>query len=633
MSDRRVVVEAAFGFGPFDSPGSTDWVELTRPDGKGRVKEARWSIGRDNELSPYPPGTATLLLWDRDRELDPDNSSSSLAGQLLPLVPVRIRSQDLDTLTYSDEFYGFVDGGWERVLAPQGTGDCKIDLVDLLGVIGGYRLPGVFEHAVLALDPVGYWPLTGTGSQVEDLGSGRNDGTPEEAPSFGAEPLFPGLGSSVEFDGEHQRIDITRSPLDIDTFHCSLICVLDTAVPAETGTFHTIWCMLDGNNPSVNVAMLYTASDGTLRFEHVQGGQGVDVTSEERVDNGRPHLIFAQSNVGFATDFGIAIDTATLTSIANIAGAMAGNGVAIGGTPFAPLGYTANFFPGRIGHFAVIDAVLTEVQRQSVVDALPCLAGARSDEQIAWALERVGVPAALFDFDAGAVLMGAADTAGREAIEFVRDVVATEQGDLYIDHRNGGMIRFRSRYGLHTDTRSTTSQATFSDDPNAVGVIRYAADGLDIVPNGRDGVINQASVSWAGGEVVRDDATSIAAYGPRSRRVETVATTAAQAESVAEWLLARYASPRSRVRGAVASPPTAQGRDDLVQDRELGDRVTFRFHPLGEGTAAEVDLWVDGIDNETRGAEWVTSFRFAPVDTFAPWIWGTSQWGVDNLWG
>lgn len=633
MTNRRIAVEAALGFGPFDTITAGDWVPLLRPDGRERVKAASWSNGRDNELEPHPAGTASITLWNQDRQLDPDNGASVYAGQLLPLVPVRIRSQDIDTSVWTDEFYGYVDGGWEQELAPKGTGDCQLDLLDLLGVIGGYRLPGVFEAAVLALNPTGYWPLTdGAGGQVKDLGSGSNPGVLEEGPSTGADELHPGLGSSIEFDGEYERVDISRSPLPIDTYQLSVVAVFATSATPAALTSAPVFFQGDGNNPSLDATMLFVHTDGTMQFEYIQDGVGFTVTSAGAVNDGRPHLVFAQSNVG-STEFGVGIDSATLNQETVVGGVMSGNGASLAGTPFAPRRFSDNYFQGRLGHVAIYDAVLDLANRQSLLDAFDCLTGLRSDEHIAWGLDQVGVPAGLRNLDQGAVLMGAARPEGREAIDWLRDVVATEQGELYIDHRNGGVIRFRSRYARHLDTRSTVPQATFSDDPAAVGVIRYPADGLDIASNGREGILNQVTVTWDGGEVVTDDATSIAMYGPRARQVETVAATSPQARSTGEWLLARYRDPRSRIRGVTASRKTAYSRDGLVHGLRIGDRVTFRVRPLHTGTATEVALWVDGIDNEARGVEWTTTFRFAPADTFVPWIWGVSEWGVDNLWG
>jgi hypothetical protein len=163
--------------------------------------------------------------------------------------------------------------------------------------------------------------------------------------------------------------------------------------------------------------------------------------------------------------------------------------------------------------------------------------------------------------------------------------------------------------------------------------IHYMPEGLDVAPNGLDGIVNQMSVTWRDGTVTVEDAASVAAYGPRGRQLDTQATTASQAQSAGEWIIANYAQPRSRVRGAVASKGTFTDRHDKVQALRIGDRVTFRIHLQKVGTATTSTLFVDGVAHVCQGTEWRTSFRFAPGHTFTPWVWGTSAWGTTKFWG
>jgi hypothetical protein len=249
-------------------------------------------------------------------------------------------------------------------------------------------------------------------------------------------------------------------------------------------------------------------------------------------------------------------------------------------------------------------------------------------------LDHLGVPAGLRNLATGTVIMGPADTDGKDALAFMREVAATEGGGLYVDHRDGGKVRFTNRYHRWLNTRSTTSQATFSDDPGAgAGVVRYTPDGLEVASNGLDGIVNQVTATWMSGEVMVDDMTSIAAYGPRTRQLETVATNANQVRSAAEWIVTRYAQPRSRIRGATATDRLMRTRNDKVQDLKIDDRVTVRVRPLNIGTATNVALYVDGVSHTASGVEWETTFRFAQAETFTPWIWGTGAWGTTAYWG
>jgi hypothetical protein len=249
-------------------------------------------------------------------------------------------------------------------------------------------------------------------------------------------------------------------------------------------------------------------------------------------------------------------------------------------------------------------------------------------------LDRIGVPAAHRNLDQGSVLLGPANTRGRDALEYIREVVATEQGEFYVDHRDGGKLRFRSRYARFTDTRSTTSQVTFTDDTTDVDGVGILIGGLQVAPNGIDGIVNQASVKWRDGEVSVEDATSVAAYGPQGRSVTTQATTAGQARSAGEWLVARYKDPRSRVRGITTRPDASANALAAAQDLQVGDRVTYHFHPQGVGSATELDLFVEGIDHSASdGRVRFAIYRLAPVNTFTPWIWGVSDWDTETYWG
>ncbi len=636
MTNRRLVVEAAFGKTPFDTVLSTDWVELVRPDGRTRAKQAEWTLGRSSVFEDFAVGTASLVLWDRDRALDPDNAAGPHFGDLLPLVPVRVRSQDLDTLVYSDEFYGYVDGGWGQVLAPKGTGDRQVELIDLLGVVGGNTLPDVFDDAVLAQNPAGYWVLdSADGERVADLGPGRHDGqVGGNGVSLGDRALKPGHPRAARFDVEidvasdrdtYGYVYMGRSPVTTGPAAGALVMVTFMARSKGSLNFRTLFAHGNGNGPATATGyQLHVDTDGRLVQVYASNGSGQVRRTDVSVVDGRPHIAFGFGTT-IALDSYLASPTSTTT---NVIGTI--NGAGIGGGPGIQ---DVDHFDGWIGAVAVFNAVVLTAGRQAIFEAYSKLDGLRSDQQIAWALDQVGVPAGMRNLDAGSVTLGPAETRDRDALDWMRDVARTEGGGLYVDHRNGGVIRFTNRYTRFLAARSVTSQATFSDDPDDLGAVRYPPEGLDIAPNGRDSIVNQVTVGWAGGQVVVEDATSIAAYGARARTIDTVAATAAQARSAGEWVTAQYATPKSRVQGVTASARTTSGRNDNVQALRLDDRATFRVHPLRVGDPTTVDVFVDGITNSVAGVEWVTSYRFAPADTFAPWIWGTSAWGVDNLWG
>ncbi len=643
MSNRRIVVEAAFGLTWQDTITSGEWVPLVRTDnGLTRAKAATWSVGRDDELEQFPPGTATVLLWDRDRHLDPENSTGPYFGDLVPLTPVRIRSQNVDTLVYQDEFYGYVENGWAWQGAPKETSDREIQLIDLLGVIGGRKLPDIFDYAVMELEPVGYWVLNGTEEEVPDR-VGTNDGLYTGNVSTAALPVLDGDRPSADFAPDSEigaeaneevmpaRVTITRSPLVASPTNITWMATFRARRGAHTVTNARILVAhTDGNGPGHDTgAFAYITPTNRLCYVRVANGAGLTYQHAAPII-GPGHVFFGQSG-------GIAVDTATLTTTSVSGQALHPIGVNIGGGP----GIAAvQHWDGWIGTAAVFDYALSTTNRQTILDASERLAGEKTDAAITWALDRLGIPAGLRNIDTGTVVLPPVLTEERDVLEFMREITATEGGNLYVDHRDGGKIRWTDRYHRFLDARSTAVQATFSDDPDATGTIRYPPEGLEISPNGLDGIVNEVTATWGGDTadqsrnsdvVVRDD-DSITAYGPRSRQIDTIGPRAL-AQSAAEWLIRRYKDPRSRVRGVTASRRTTYSRDDNVQALRIDDLVSFRVHPLRVGSAATTSLLVDGVTNTVDGVTWETSFRFAQVDTFDPWVWGVSQWGSTTIWG
>jgi hypothetical protein len=635
VSNRRIVVEAAFGRTFTDTILSGDWEPLTRPNGVTRAKAATWTIGREDEFEDFPPGTATILLWDRDRQLDPDNPASDYAGALLPLTPVRIRSQNVDTLAYENEFYGYVQNGWQRILAPKETGDCQIDLIDLLGVLGGRKLPDVLDDAIMTLDPAGYWVLDSNEEEVVDR-AGTNDGRLIGSVSTGGVPVLEGDRPSVDFTPGNEftaeageevlpaRVQITRSPIVSSPLNITWVATFQARRRAHTTTnARVVVAHTDGNGSGKDTgAFAYLTSANRLRYARVVNGAGLTYEVTNPIV-GASHVFFGQSG-------GIAVDTATLTTTTVVGTALHPVGVNIGGGP----GIAAvQHWDGWIGMAALFSRALTLTERQSILTASRRLSGEKTGAAIDWALDQLGVPSAMRSIDDGTVTLPPVLTHERDALEFMREVTATEGGSLYVDHRGGGTLRFTNRYYRYLTSTSTASQATFSDDPDAVNVIRYPPEGLDIAPNGLDGIINEVTATWGGdGEVIERDDSSIAAYGPRTRQIDTVGPRAL-AQSAAEWLIVRYKDPRSRILGVAASRRTTYSRDDRVQALAINNRVTVRVQPLRSGTPTAVDQYVEGITNTVTDVTWETSFRFGQVPNFVPWIWGTSAWGTTAVWG
>ncbi len=627
MSDRLIVVDAAFGAGPFTDLTTATWTNL------GTVRSAEWTVGRDSEFDPYPAGQAVVVLENKNRRLDPDNTASPFFGDLLPRVPVRIRSQDRDTLAFANEFVGYVAGGWEQV--PSATmNDCRLELVDLLGALS-LELPDVFEHTVLSYSPSGFWILDqSTAETVADLGSGRNDGQVQgTGVTLGDRVLAPGHRPAALFetvyvaDEEEQWGHVGLGASPVVSSPAAAMVMATFQVLKYGGADRTLFVQSNGNGSLWSGIRLRLRQNGELAYDRAVGGSGYSPQHAVSVVDGNDHVVFG-FNQSIRVDTTVTVDS-TLGSVDG----EAANGVGIGGAPGEE---TIAHWHGWVGAVAVWpdNTTVGDAGRAAILAAYDKLNGDRTDQQIAWALDVLGVPANMRTLGTGTVFMGPADAKGHDALEWVRQVTATEQGEFYVDHRAGGKLRFRDRYARHLNARSNTSQVTFDDRLGIPATIPYSQEGLDFVPNDLGSIVNTVTVKWRDGEVTVTDQTSKNAYGPRPRSVDTQATTADQARSVGEWLVARRKDPMSQVRGCTSSARAMRDRNDKLQALEVGDRVTFRIQPGNTGTVTTRDLWVEGITHRCPdGATWETSVRFSPADTLQPWLWGTGLWGTTAVWG
>lgn len=608
------------------------WITLTDggPHGCRVQGTTKWKIGGDRDDDDVPPGEATVVLANNDRLFDPDNTAGAYAGLLDPGVPFRIRTTE-DGLVFEDQFYGFVRDGWEQDQRPPADSTCTVHLVDLLGWFAGETLPGVFDAAVLEFGPTGYWRLdTGGSDEIRDLGSGGNDGEVFGSPDFTDEVLYPGLTGAATFntDEDTDRIDISRSPVLTDEFHTTLVTVFKTTAAAEALSIHPFFAQSDGNGPGFNDALtLYIDTSGRARIDYYVVGVGFSFQTDP-VNDGRPHVVIGQSNVDGITEYGVAVDSATLSTTSATAFYNAGNGTAIGGTPNAAAEYDDNYFEGTIATVIAYDKVLTIEARQQIIDGLAGLAGQRSDQHIAWVLDRLGVPESLRNLDEGRAVMGAADTAGQDAISYLRKIRATEQGALYVDHHDGGKVRFVERYAPWLAARSTTVQATFSDDgaESFDDVVRPEADMLDVEPNGVSTLTNRWTITWRDGEETVEDVTSRKHYGPSGDSEDTEATTAAQARAIAQFKLALTKDPRTIIRGLGIRPGRAESAFPVAVDTRMGDRLAYRSRPLDVGSVIEKELMVEGVEQEVAGLDWSTKYftSTAPSSHVQLFILGTS---------
>lgn len=205
----------------------------------------------------------------------------------------------------------------------------------------------------------------------------------------------------------------------------------------------------------------------------------------------------------------------------------------------------------------------------------------------------------------------------------LQNVAMAEWGDFYIDSDN--TIVFRSRDQIASESRSLTSQATYSDQVGAT--FQYSDIERATMP-----IYNDVTITFGskGFQVNAQDATSIAAaWGLKSKQLSVPLHTQTQAQQYANWMVARYKNP-VHTFSTVTFTPENNGAVLFPQllVRKMSDMVTLTLDPLGDSDPIVRNVWIRGIAHAMDNDVW-KSTKFWVQD--ASWISGLFHVGVDHV--
>ncbi len=633
MTIPNITVEFSPGEDPFDT---ASWVDISN-----KVCALRWKWGRRNELEPFETGEATIVLYNHDRLFDPEYTSGTYFGLLLPRVPFRIRSTASGG---KDLFYGFVHGGWAQDYKPPKNAYCTVTLRDLLDVVSDELLPvSALEGEILVDSPGAYWHLDEeTGVQMADSSGNGLHGLYSN-PILGQDPLIVDTGGHAircvhvgdargEFRGEGLP---TAAPLTMEAW---------VKIPRELTQLHTI--LLAQRDSAIGSGVWLTVEtsaagspNGELVVNFAGLGGQYKARGHTRVDDDFIHHVAMTMSSTAAADIKLFVDGVQQTKTV-IAGTTGGTW---GGHLWWTVGNTTDTGAGDFGIGGDIDEAAIYPSALSSARVLAhyqagssAFEGESSGTRVGRVLDIVGVPAGLRDIAAGDTFMGPAIYKSSTVGNYLRGVVESEQGFLWVDHADAGKLKFRGRYSRFTETRSQASQATFTDSNASSGLLRYERDGLGIDPNGIASIVNRVEVRWPGGtEVVTADDVGISSpYGPRIRTLSTEAPTPQAARSAGYWMIARYGQPQTRIRSIETNAGASTAAQSPALDLRVGDRVTVVRTPQATGNTITNVLIVEGVEHKVaEGQQWETRYSFSDADESAAWIWGTSEWGETTVWG
>lgn len=564
-----------------------------------RFASASTRYGRQDETQEVQPGTATYLLDNSDRALDPGHAGSPHAGKLVPGKRCRLWAV-FEGVTY-DLFHSFADGWPSSWLEPE-VGEVALSTTDAFQLLSGRKVDSPYAAEVRKDSPRAWWRLGDGTITATDSSGNRYDGT------FGGkhtDGLLSGDDDqAAEFEGQAGAFPAGSTPTSLPMAVEFWIQTRQDPVFIPGNVVHLIGI---GDALRTRISLFdrgrIQVTDGT--------NVGYNSTEDEVNDGSRHHVVCNMST----TVNDIYVDGVRANGILSAVSSKANGPLFIGAA--------SNFaaFAGVLDEVAVYNDVLPVARIQAHHEA-----GSngwkldRSDQRIDRLLDQRGWPEAWRSLGQGSTRLGEVSEAG-EMLGDIKAVERTEAGTFYVDHSTG-YLAFRGRHAYFLDARSSDVQLTLSDE-DAPGALHYSDPETS---NGEGHIVNEVTVRWQGGEVTRRDETSIDDYGPQPRSIDTLFATRGEAEDRAAWEL-RGAQPQQRVV-SVTLLPSAESSSALWHAAlgvRVGDRVNLRRHPLSIGAASTFDLIVEGvarhIDAATRTV--TVTLNLSPRSSTTYWRLGT----------
>lgn len=601
-------VEMAFGYDPYDT--APVWTNVT-----SYVRRAP-GVKVDRKLGQA--GTISMTLSNRDRRFDPTHTAGPYYGYLKRGVQVRV------TCTHSATTWTLGEGwvkGWPQQLGTPSTKDSavQIEAVDALGWMARTRLPDDLVYTVA--NSLG--TLTGFLRETDDLAwldstTGDNDATLIIGTRKSGPTLAPGCASpSIGFNG-------------------TTIYGVDEWVPS--GDWSLAFWMTCQTNKDARSDVIASFGRGSYLGSSSSGIPGAG-TNQVRITvntDGRLEL-YRSTNTGFTTEAQYVTDVVVGDGqphhivVTGVAEYSDGSGVHsdvvvyVDGNPrlltdTSDPGYSywlpklvtigSWTFNGSLQDIAWYDSQLTAAN----VTALYNYSRGYVEEAIATRATRYlddgNWPSAWRDISTTMrATCGRLVYNSRTLVDALQELDRTEQGRTFASKDR--KIKLLGRYFSIENSRSATSQATFSDDGSDVPyhTLSFKWDDGDGV------VLNDVTVTAAGvGRGRAKDQTSIDAIGPAAKVIDTVLTSQQEAAGMAACTVALNGVPVVRTDPILVLPERRPACWPTVLALELADRVTFQATPMGVGSQTSKEMLLSQITWQA-GDEWSLVVAGEPITT------------------
>jgi len=617
---------------PYEVNPTGGWTEISQ-----YVRQVTIRRGRQDDLQQFPPGTAQLVLDNRDRLFDPFNTASPNFANLKPRKAVKIVANWNGT--EYPLYRGYV-AGWPVEYTEAGLDSTvTIDCFDVLGLLGSATFDADrYRQSVLALSPVNYWTFNelsstqSTNPTIGDSGS-RN---PVTLPT---NLLEQSIGSQVArgvtspFFNPDSYLSASGGYGSSSTGESTDFAISFWAKTYQGrigyGTTFEIYTWNPTTLYSFSFGLNYSPAQATQFGMGIRlGGAGSD-TNRIFTDNQPHHVVINyQRSVGQVRIFVDGVDqTVVKTTVTNVSAPFPIAFFNWRYTIIYPGGSGRSPDYGQVGisQMAFFDKVLTATQIQDLYDAGFGFKNETSSARINRYVSEFGLPSGLFNVSSTpAANVGDFVTNNQALLSEFQKVTLTEGGELFVDDQ--GVVQFYDR-DAYWRGRSATSQVTFTD--TGVGV-EYDASAVRLTLDA-DRARNEIALNTADGFNAQfQDATSVATYGLAGESRQTSYVSNAAAQTYAERFVTIFKNPMMTVE-----PFMVKGQADpsynwpRLLGLELLDKITFKRTPA-TGSAIEKDLLVQSIEHRITPGEWQTVVNGSA--RYTNWfIVGVSLIGGDDL--
>lgn len=607
-------VEVAFANSALDT-GTLTWTDIT-----SYVRSGSMRAGRTNELEDFSTGTLNLVLDNRKRTFDPFYASSISPSGLKARKLLRL------TATWNSTSYVLFTGhvaGWP--LSPQVDGDSttNIEAYDGLAYLAAVDLPPDFYtytvSTIASANLKAWWQLGATDVLVADKQNTYTFTNTTSEPKTGSAPNQWLQAASNTYDGTYGAI----GPAVDSTGAFTVAFFFKTATAGPVGGFNPILASADSTNP----ACIGIDENGTLAYR--RGSSNTGHSGFPANDDIWHHGAITWTGSGAINIYvnGALLSTGNTTGTGGDANGWQLIAIANGTTTDSPC------FTGELSQITVWDTALSAAQVAQLAAAglrgVPST-GTSTTDWINQVLDAAGWPAAWREKTDGTT--GALDTGtvqpggmkwGTSALSVLQALARTEGGRIFVN--GSGNVVFHNRTNDFTATRSTTSQATFSDS-GVAGTVKFSAVGA--LNYSDEFLANQVTVTTSqGAGFTAKDTTSQTAYGIRARQIETLLDSQSDAQTYASIHVQQYAEPILRIRDWMVIPQTQPSVSyPKVLGAKLADRITFEILPNNVGSRISQVMIIEQIAHQFEPGTWQTTFTGSPA--ILPWLLEDATYGL-----